>query len=387
VISLLIFSLLSLLQFVYFPLGTSYFEGAKVLFGEIIIFLILIIRLFFGPKLQMWNSNKVVLTGIGMLIIISGVHLFTSQTETVIFGNQFRLQGTLLLWSLLIFSVLTNDISIEKYIKRWFILVVIALQFIFTVLFIGVGAQRPIGTLGEPNALAANAVFLWPFLFIPFRQNSLQPGSGRAGKVKAWNIKYWIIASAGMIMTCIIILVSGSRSGVIALGVQVIFLYFVRAFYGRTLVATVIALVVLLFSFATVPYVSKGDKYENRAEIWQSALTAAFETPLTGVGFGNAEYALHDATVKLNNHLQGYYVDSSHNIFLDYLVQGGIGALLALSLLIFMTIRSFVRAENVRNLVLFLGLIASLSFNPGSVVSLLVFWWLIGQGITKRYIN
>lgn len=362
--SYLIFFLLFLVQFVYFPIGTSFFEGSKVIFAEILISCLLIFRLYSKNGLRFKQFNKVLLGSLVLLIIVSVFHLVANQTPTTLFGNPFRLQGTLLLWFLISFSVLSSGISVENKIKPWLIFVILLFQFIFSVIFIGVGAERPIGTMGEPNALAANVIFMWPFLFFP--------------KPKNW--KYWALVAVGITIVGVILLITGSRSGIIAFGIQLIFLYLIRTFYGKALVPTVLCVLLIVLSFASVPYFSRGDKYENRAEIWQSALNASSKTPFLGVGFGNGEYALHDGSVRLNNHLQGHYVDSSHNIFLDYLLQSGVIGLLALMYLIFNTLRQFIARNNIRNITLFLGIIASLSFNPASVVSLLALWWLIGQG-------
>jgi len=127
----------------------------------------------------------------------------------------------------------------------------------------------------------------------------------------------------------------------------------------------------------------QGSLYENRGEVWTTALVAGFTHPLFGTGFGNTEVFLHQATLKLHNHLQGYYVDSSHNIFLDWFVEGGIVGLGLFASLLFQTFSRFVTAKQERNLVLLLGLTAGLSFNPVSIVLLIAFWWLIGQGMVR----
>ncbi len=362
-IQLLIFFLLFLIQFVYFPIGASFFEGAKVIVAEMLISSLLIFHLYSKNGLKYKNLNKIIVGSLAVLIILSAYHLIDNQSQTILFGNQFRLQGTLLLWFLVAFSVLSSGVSIEEKIKPWVISVLLLFQFIFSVMFIGVGVDRPIGTMGEPNALATTTIFLWPFLFFPTPKK-------RTG---------WIIALGGFMLSLLIILVSGSRSGVIALGIQIIFLFFTKLSGKKLIFPTIMALIILFVSYA-VPVFFSNDKYENRSEIWQSAFVAGSKSPIMGVGFGNAETVIHSATVKLNNHLQGYYIDSAHNIFLDWFVSGGIIGLLILLFLIFYTFRYFISRHNIRNISLLLGMIACLSFNPASVVSLLAFWWLIGQG-------
>jgi O-antigen ligase len=363
VISYLIFFLLFLLQFVYLPIGTSYFEGSKVYIFEFSVFLLILLRVFAKNGFVLSHNKKSFLWSLGAIGVLSLVALFVHPSATIFFGNQFRQQGTLLLWFLLLFAFLSSNISVEKKVHKLFLFGIIAVQFLCTILFIGVGADRPVGSLGEPNALSATMIFLWPFLFFP------RPKMRRE----------WVCAILGMLLVASIIFLSGSRSGMIALGVQVAFLFSVYGFYGRILAPTIIGIVLLFVSYVT-PFIAHEDLYENRAEIWVSALHAGATSPVLGVGFGNAEYALHNANVKLHNHLPGYYVDSSHNIFLDWFVQLGVFGLGILVFLLGKTFVTFVKKEQVRNIVLLLGLLTALSFNPASIVALVALWWLIGQG-------
>ncbi len=362
--SYLILFLLFLLQFVYLPFGTSFFEGSKVYVAELIIFLLLLFRLFSKRGMAFQTYRKSFLICFVALIIVTAYHLIANSTQTVFFGNPFRLQGTLLLWFLLAFAFLSTGINIEKKRFPFLVLSTIILQVICTVLFIGVGSDRPIGTIGEPNALAAGVLFLWPFLFFTSFKSKWRFGMG----------------ALGILLVFIILFISGSRSGMIAFVVQLFFLMLLRVFPKRFALNTILALVLIAASYI-IPILSQGDLYENRGEIWKSAIVAGSTHPIVGVGFGNAEYELHKANIKLHNHLPGYYVDSSHNIFLDWWVQGGLVGLGILCFLLFQTFRSFIKEKNIRNSVLLLGLLAALSFNPASIVSLIALWWLIGQGV------
>jgi O-antigen ligase len=362
----LILFLLFLLQFVFIPVGTSFFEGSKVYVFQLIVFLLVLLKLFSKQGLSFKQYKTSFLIATGILLLIAGYHLILHQSPTIFFGNQFRLQGTVLLWFLLLFAFLSQAVSIEKKINKLFIFVAIALQFLFTLIFIGVGADRPVGSLGEPNALAAVMLFVWPFLFFPKPQKRTE----------------WIIAIVGMLFVISIIFLSGSRSGMIALGVQGMFLFSIYGFYGRLVLPTIIALILLFASYVT-PFLTKNEAlYENRAEIWVSALHAGNTSPIYGVGFGNAEYALQKSNLALDNFVQGYYVDSSHNIFLDWFVQAGIIGLGVLVFLLSKAFVAFVRQRKIRNIVLLLGLLTALSFNPASIVALVGLWWLIGQAFS-----
>lgn len=364
--------LLFLLQFFYFPIGRSFFEGAKVYAAEIGIFLLLLLQLASKDGLSLREYKKpLVISGV-ILLAITAFHVLFHQTATVLFGNEFRLQGTFLLWMLLLFAFLSSRISIDDKIKPIFITIILFVQLVCTLVFIGVGADRPVGTLGEPNALAANIIFLWPFLVFAWPKKKLLR----------------VLAAIGIISALLILFVTGSRSGIIALGVQLCFLAALAILKFqlpkketlKSTISLVLALCVLLASLA-LPFIGQRNEYEDRGEIWIAAVRAGTANPILGVGFGNAEYELHKANVEIGNKLQGYYVDSAHNIFLDWYIQTGIAGLSIFLFFLYQTFKNFIYTNQIRNIVLLLGLIAALSFNPASVVALIGLWWLIGHSL------
>jgi O-antigen ligase len=372
----LLFFLLFLLQFFYFPVGMSFFEGAKVYAVEVFIFGFLVLTLFSKEGFKLNSINKSFLWSAGILLVIAMYHVVFHNTQTLLFGNQFRLQGTLLLFSLLLFAILSSKISIERFVKIPILVLIIIAQLVCTLLFIGVGTDRPVGTLGEPNALAACMIFLWPFILF------------------AWpkKLPLRVIAGIGLLFAFITIFVSGSRSGLIALGIQFGFLLIkwilephVKGKERSKQVlkyAVIISCIVLVLSYIT-PFFGPRTEYEDRGEIWKSAAYAGLANPILGVGFGNAEYEYHRANVTLHNKLTGYYVDNAHNIFLDWFVQAGIVGLGVLLFLLYQSFKSFINKGQIRDIVLLLGLITALSFNPASVVSLIALWWLLGQGTSN----
>jgi O-antigen ligase len=124
--------------------------------------------------------------------------------------------------------------------------------------------------------------------------------------------------------------------------------------------------------------------YENRGEIWRTALIAGYEHPILGWGIGNTEEAFKIYNKKLYTRTQGYYIDSSHNIFLDWWIQGGIIGVGLMAVLLIDTLKSFFRKRDTFSVTLFLGLLSVTLFNPVSIVTLVQFWWLIGQGIKEE---
>jgi len=361
--SLIVF-LLFLLQFIYLPAGASYFEIPKVYAAEGAIFLLLLQKILFG-KFQLKKQRISMLICLGCIVLLSVFHLLFSQTPYTFFGNQFRMQGTFTLWLLIIFAILSSFESLKR-LSPFFVFFVIVVQFILA-FFVNSGSlARAVGSLGEPNSLAGEMIFLWPFIFFAMSKTKFR-------------------RFALVIVFCFVgitLLLSGSRSGMIAFALQILLVGLMKLTHFSLRKITILCLTLLVLCY-TFPLFEQGSLYENRGEVWTTALVAGFTHPLFGTGFGNTEVFLHQATLKLHNHLQGYYVDSSHNIFLDWFVEGGIVGLGLFASLLFQTFSRFVTAKQERNLVLLLGLTAGLSFNPVSIVLLIAFWWLIGQGMVN----
>jgi O-antigen ligase len=129
-----------------------------------------------------------------------------------------------------------------------------------------------------------------------------------------------------------------------------------------------------------LPFADKTEQMENRSLIWQTALTAGLNSPILGHGFGNIQSPLYQTAKKLNNPTQYLVVDSSHNFILDFWVQGGIVAVITLATLILLSFQGLIKHRRHLEITALLGILAALLFNPLSVVNLLAFWWLIGQG-------
>jgi O-antigen ligase len=365
----LVIFLLFFLQFVVLPFGASHFETPKVVLAEIGIIFLLVIRsgaiipfLSGDLRRRVWFDNKILILA---LCFLSLFHLiFTYHTNTFI-GNQFRMQGVFLLWMLLIFSLLTSFMK-RFHLPIWTIIPMLTIQLIASIFISMTTDGRAIGTLGEPNALAASVIFIWPWIF-----------SKKEGAKYFVALQILITIS----MSVLIIIFSGSRSGFLALCIQIFFLIVHRFLSFKK--ATIISLLMMV-CLISLPLMDKETVYENRGEIWKTAVIAGYEHPIAGWGVGNIEVAFKEYNIKLYNRLQGYYVDSSHNFFLDWWIQGGVIGVGLMAVLLMETIKSFIKTKKILHMSLLLGLCMVMLFNPVSVVTLIQFWWLIGEGFVSN---
>lgn len=355
------FLLLFITPFVIAPIGTTAFENPKVIFAEGMIILLLLVSVFSNKILVSRNRQTIVYA---LIILLTLIHLVFFKSSISLFGNEFRNQGIFLFWTLLIFSYLAGKIKFEK-VKWWIFAGLLIIESIVMFFLPLNESQRYVGTVGEPNALATFAVFVWPFGWFFLKKKE----------------KFSYLKKAVLFLPVIIILYfSGSKSGMIAFAIQILFLILDRRKFEFKKVALVcLTAVVISYAF---PYFQK-NPYENRTEVWRSAIGAGQISPFLGNGFGNMDIVLHKAAEKIDLPIQYYYFDSSHNIFLDWWVQGGIIGLVLISILVITAAKGFINSKNEREFILFLGVITCLSFNPTSVGGLLAFWWLIGRGFVK----
>jgi len=357
--------LLFLLPLIFFPFGTSPFEIPKIIFAEIGIELMLF---FFIYKKENINLDKKIIIPVVLIASLSIIHLLFLKTETTFFGNVFRLQGVFLLWHLLLFSILSTKIKITDIPKGFYFL---SFGIIFILAFIlGTNENhRLYSTLGEPNSLAATVVFLWPILYF-----------SNVKKLK----KIIPVKFIFPILALILIFFSGSRSGLIAIGIQFAFLFFNNILRISFVKSALICVSFILISLA-LPLIEGGGIFENRSEVWQTAVIAGLKNPIFGSGFGNVEQTLYKTSnIILHNNVQYQYVDSSHNFILDWWVEGGIAGILLILFLITRAFKDFILESKKLELIVFLGIITTMLFNPVSIVVLIYFWWLIGQSLSSK---
>jgi len=361
--------LLFFLQFVVLPFGMTRFETPKVILAELGVQALLVAAILSKKYRPQISKKFLPIAGIFALVVLG---LVISQTPIrSLFGNAFRLQGAFLALHLLIWAALSSLYGLKK--TPTFILWAVGVLLLQTLIIFGTNTTgRFIGTLGEGNALAGSVVFLLPFLVY---QNKRWPR---------------MVAILGAL---IIVALSGSRSGIIALGLELLFIGLTQL-TSLSLKQTFIACLLIIPLTLVLPFVEEAVyyqkynskalyKFESRAQIWQIAGLAGLAKPILGWGFGNTELALHQTAVKRNNDLQYVTVDSSHNIFLDFWVEGGVVGLALMAWLLHTSIKGLLRQANPLYMSIFIGIQVVLLFNPLSVVNLLQYWWILGLGLAE----
>lgn len=348
--------LLFFLPLLVVPFGYSYFEFPKVICAQVLIEVLFVTKLIKGKLYKPKFFSPSLLIPSFLLFLLTIIDLIFMRTQTTFWGNTFRFQGIFLLWHLLLLALISSQMKMPKIPFVVFLLSLVGL--LGGSLTMGTNqAGRVIGTLGEPNALAASGIFLFPFLFFAAQRKIVKLGC--------------------FLLVLSLVLLSGSRAGLVALIIQAVFLLLSR--FARVKWALLVCLLLLGLSL-TFPFIENSGWYENRSEVWWSAIVAGSFNPILGAGFGNVEEALLRTSQLLNNNLRFQYVDSSHNFLLDFWVEGGIVGVLLIGFLLFKTFKNFVLQGRKIELMVLLGVITVMLFNPVSVVTLVQFWWLIGQG-------
>lgn len=359
---LIINFLLFFLPLLIWPFGYSQFEIPKVILSMTLVDILAVFVIFTRLKKGTFFIHPVLALFAALIFLLTIYDIFLLRTPLTLFGNQFRGQGIILLWHLILFFSISSNFPYKRLSSYWYALV-LAATFIGSLFLGNSNVGRSSGTLGEPNALAAFVVFLWPFLFFaPIH---------RYGKY---------VRISCLVLSLIIIFLSGSRSGLIAFIIQTTFYLSLKLNKNLRLS---LALGLFLIGASHLLPMFETVAYENRSVIWRTAFNAGFNHPFAGGGFGNAELLLRRVIEREHNSLIGYYVDSSHNIFLDWWVQGGLIGVGILAGLFIFAIKNFYTRKATFELILMLGLLTVFSLNPLSVVSLIHLWWLIGQSFRK----
>ena len=199
----------------------------------------------------------------------------------------------------------------SKPILKWATLVIIietlivygqwlAIKFNFPILSYN---QRPIGTIGEPNAVAGFLVLGLPILITSLQQPLIP-----------------------IIAVIIAILLTGSKAGVLAILAELIvfgFLWKKKLPYRRLLLIFSLIMIIAIGTLGV--YLERGEsRFENRWLIWNLGVKSFQEKPILGYG-AEGIIAAYDKQFRLiDRPLEGVIVDRSHNLFLDITLFSGI---------------------------------------------------------------
>ncbi len=349
--------LVFILPLIVSPIGPFAFEAPKVILAEFGIELFLITSLFSNTlNFKKIDPKILILSSIYTLFLI--VSIFTRSNLNTFFGNAFRLQGPFLTLHLLLFSLFAKHVKIK--LNLYLISLVTFLSLFISTFMMGTNkAGEYVGTLGEPNALAA--VMLVIFCFIYFKASL-------------------IIKFTAVVIELVVIYLTSSYSALLGLSLVITFSLLIKKLNLQN--TLVICLFLLLTSYS-FPFLSPPKKFEYRAEVWQTAFYSGLSSPIIGHGFGQIENSLKKTSFELNNNLRYQRVDSSHNFILDLWVEGGLIAVAVMLLLIAMSFKNLVISDKKFEIAALLAILAPISFNPATVCILVAFYFFLSQGFSE----
>jgi O-antigen ligase len=367
----LIYFLLFFVPLIFLPYISLSFEPPKVLASELVIGLLCAYTVFTG-LFKLSKMDKKLNLIICSLFLLSLFHLIFDPSRGNLFGNVFRLQGTILFWFLLALTLVAQNTYFrlkQRYIYFSGFLAIVISGFVFG----DNSAGRWIGSLGEPNALAAVIVMIFPFVFLSFKN-------------------FWIKALT-IILSLVVINFSESRSGLIGFGLELLFITIIKIFKERYKLAVIVCGILVTLSLIlpiverqyflktnTNPYILR---FEDRAEIWEAAVNAGLSSPIYGSGLESIQEQIRMSAKKMNANSQHQIIDSSHNFILDFWIWGGAIGVLLMVYLIILTLKNLIKKKLVIETTIFIGLLSVLSFNPTTVVVLVGFWWVIGRSFSQ----
>lgn len=172
---------------------------------------------------------------------------------------------------------------------------------------------------------------------------------------------------------------SGSRGALLAavLGAGMFFVKNIKVNKYLIIISAILFTVIGLFFYSN----NRTSIYENRGQIWGSAIKAFFAQPILGYGMENFDTIFKERSV--GSPMEFIYVDKVHNEILETAVAGGIiGLIFYLSILFIFFNRVYILfKEGNENALLITGvfaafLVVSLT-NVLSVTAYLVFWTLL----------
>lgn len=314
-------SLIFLLPLFFWPSPLK-FELAKVaLFftvGFLLIFLFLVKLNLKNFEARFKNLDKIWFFWVGILFLST---LINQSFPYGFLVGGYRHQSVIFFFLLGLFALAIKELKTEclKHILKWASLAIIietliiytqwlAIKFNFPILSYN---QRPIGTIGEPNAVASFLVLGIPIM-IAFLHQPLIP----------------------VLAVILAIVLTGSKAGILAVIAELIifiFLWQKKFPFKKPLLIT--SLIIVIFSGVFGAYLERKESpFENRWLIWNLGIKAILERPILGYGAEGIIKVYDREFRQINLPLEELAVDRSHNLFLDITLFSGLTGLLVFCL-------------------------------------------------------
>lgn len=359
-----------------FPTSSFFpFIALKAIFFRVVIegsllFLILHILLSSTRKQQLAVVLRKLKHPLALAVISFGLIMFITALLGVnpaqsVWSNFERGEGAFQIlhycaFFLLVFVLFTNKDEIKRLIRLNVIISFLVSLYALTQL-LGIqealntvgSSIRVSGTLGNPSYLAA--YLLVNFALIAYLY--LQSSSRKA--------KLWLLGLSAFEL--VIFINTGTRSAYLGLAIGLMTIYGITLFTTKDakLKSRLLMIIIGLCAFGvagigaykTIPQLHdsyilgrlldvKGaaSGFNPRIWTWGSALHGIAEKPILGWGAENFAYAF-DKYYNPNHYGIESFFDRTHNIFLEYLISGGIVLLLAYLAIWFMYYRNLRRHE------------------------------------------
>lgn len=293
------------------------------------IYFIWILILFFASLIGIHPLDSMIggsIRGQG-IIFFMGLWIFGFTVR--LFSNGSK---TLLLKSLALSNFIESIIVILQYKSGWLV------------------GGRAIGTIGEPNSLAA-------FLIL----SSL-------GGLLIKNLKIRILF---YLITLVAIVMTGSVTG-LASFLTLASVYLILKLNGgaKFLAFSFLFLAISLVLVGTFEY--KNKTIDDRSLIWLVAIKAMSERPLIGYGAESGEAVFNTSFIKWQSALDGLTIDRAHNLILDLLMWAGIPGFVVFTIWIYKSLKKINGSLRQEKLAYFSAWIFFSMFQPLGVLQ-----WLL----------
>lgn len=241
-----------------------------------------------------------------LLSSIVGIHPIDSLV-----GGSYRHQGVLFFFTLLLILLTLKTLSLKQNhaLRKFLACGVVIESLIILWQKIAGWSTRPLGTLGEPNAVAG-------FLSIGLFWIASSDFSKRV------RLLLYILTMLGIAAT-------GSRAGIataciVTLGIA---WHGIRA--KPLIIAGVLVVGMVCLTLVSAITISRPRSvYESRPLFWQLGVRQVMVRPILGYGAESGEAIYDKAFKQINVRLIDFMVDRSHNLFLDVALWSGVVGLI-----------------------------------------------------------